>query len=159
MLPLNTILYPTDFSKCSDAAIPMARALARDRGAKLILLHVSPIEVIADGAYVAPMDPRVYKDALEELRQRLEGPDLKLAIEVDLRQGDAANEIVAAADDWRTDLIVMGTHGRGGLGRLLLGSVAEAVMRHAPCPVLTVKTPDTPARKAKTIEEEPAASP
>lgn len=157
MIALNTILYPTDFSKCSDAAIPLARSLARDRGAKLILLHVSPIEVVADGAYVAPMDPRVYQEALEELRGRLEGPDLKLAIETDQRQGDPATEILAAAESWRADLIVMGTHGRGGLGRLVLGSVAEAVMRHAPCPVLTVKTPHPNPKKARSFEDQAAA--
>ncbi|MFO0958057.1 MAG: universal stress protein [Isosphaeraceae bacterium] len=144
MMSFRSILYPTDFSACSEAAIPMARALAREQGAKLVLLHIAPIEIIPDGAYVVPMDLDAYREALDELRRRLEGPDMKLAIETDIRQGDAADEILKAADAWRSDLIVMGTHGRTGLGRLVLGSVAEAVMRHANCPVLTIKNPTQP---------------
>lgn len=141
MTPLQTILYPTDFSACSEAAIPMARALAKDQGARLVLLHVAPIEIIPDGAYVVPLDLGAYREAIDDLRRRLEGPDLKLSVEVDVRQGDAVDEVLKAADDWRANLIVMGTHGRTGLGRLVLGSVAEAVMRHAKCPVLTIKNP------------------
>lgn len=148
MLSFQTILYPTDFSSCSEAAVPLARALAREQGARLVLLHVVPIETVPEGASMVPMDLEAYHVALEELRRRLEGPDLKLAVETDVRQGDAQTEILQAADAWRADLIVMGTHGRTGLGRLLVGSVAEAVMRHAQCPVLTIKNPARPTPSA-----------
>lgn len=154
MTPLTKILHPTDFSECSNAALPLARSLARDHGAQLIVLHVAPLEIVPDGAYVVPMNPEVYKEALDELRGRLEGADLKATVETLLRQGNAADEILEAAKLRGVDLIVMGTHGRTGLGRLILGSVAEAVMRHATCPVLTVKMPHVPApTKAKVHEE------
>ena len=87
------------------------------------------------------MDLRFYQDALEEVRGRLDGPDLNNPVETRLRQGDAAEEILSSAEELGCDLIVMGTHGRSGLGRLLMGSVAESVLRKARCPVLTVKSP------------------
>jgi nucleotide-binding universal stress UspA family protein len=157
MTPLKMILLPTDFSECSNAALPLARSLARDHGAKLVLLHVAPIEVVPDGAYIVPMNPEVYRQALEELRTRVEGPDMKLGIDIELKQGDAAEEILASAAEHKADLIVIGTHGRSGLGRLILGSVAEAVMRRSTCPVLTVKPP-TPEVSTKPSPKSPDSS-
>jgi hypothetical protein len=86
-----------------------------------------------------PTDPRHFRDALDEVRRRAEGPVPGLDVEACLREGDPAEEVLRAADDVGCDLIVLGSHGRSGLGRLLCGSVAEAVMRRAPCPVLVVK--------------------
>jgi len=88
-----------------------------------------------------PMDPRFYQDALEEVRRRLNGSDLNYHVETRLRQGDSAEEILSLAAELGCDLIVMGTHGRSGLGRLLMGSVAELVLAEADCPVLVVKSP------------------
>jgi nucleotide-binding universal stress UspA family protein len=88
---------------------------------------------------VVPRDPAVYRQALDEMRGRHDGPDLKLPVESVVREGDAAAEILRAAEELRCDLIVMGTHGRTGLGRLLMGSVAEAVLRRAPCAVLAIR--------------------
>jgi len=147
MLQINTILHPTDFSERSQPALDVARAMARDHGARLVVVHVAPLGVTADGGLVVPVDPAYYRAELEEMCKKLEGPDLKQPVEARLRQGDAASETLQEAEDRGCSLIVMGSHGRTGLARLLMGSVAEAVMRRARCPVLVVKTPlaSTPA--------------
>jgi nucleotide-binding universal stress UspA family protein len=138
MIPLRVILHPTDFSTHSDYAFRLACSLARDHGARVIALHVMPHPMAYGeaGAYAAAEDQR--PALLADLRQ-LQARDNDPPVEHRLREGDAAGEIVRLAEETQCDLIVMGTHGRRGLGRLLLGSVAEDVMRHAPCPVLTVK--------------------
>jgi nucleotide-binding universal stress UspA family protein len=97
--------------------------------------------VSAEGFGVVPLDPSMYREELERMRKKAEGPGLKRPVESRFRQGDAAAEILAVAENLGCSLIVMGAHGRTGLARLLLGSVAESVMRRAPCPVLIVKTP------------------
>jgi nucleotide-binding universal stress UspA family protein len=147
-LPIRTILSPTDYSDRSEAALSVARTLARDEGARLIVLHVAPVEILLAGIAGVGMDPRLYRDGLEEVRGRLDGPDLAYPVESRLRRGDAAKEILGSAEELGCDLIVMGTHGRSGLGRLLIGSVAEAVLRGARCPVLTVKSPPPATRSA-----------
>jgi nucleotide-binding universal stress UspA family protein len=142
MLPIKIILHPTDFSEQSAHAFPLACALGRDYGARIVVAHVFTLQTrgsLANGP--ALIDPLV---AEAELRARLEGvrpSDPSIAVEHCLCVGDPAAEIVALAREAKADLIVMGTHGRAGVGRLLLGSVAEAVLRHAPCPVLTLKMP------------------
>jgi len=138
MIPLHVILHPTDFSTHSDYAFRLACSLARDHGARLIVLHVmvQPVAYGEAGAYAAIEDQ---KPALLADLRHLQAPDGNPAIEHRLMEGDPAAEIVCVATDTACDLIVMGTHGRRGIGRLLMGSVAENVMRHAPCPVLTVK--------------------
>ncbi len=141
MTAFETILYPTDFSDRAQVALPVARAMAKDQGARLILLFVEPIEVLHAGGIPVPMDPRVYHEAMADLRKEVEGPDLKHPVETRLERGDAASAICRVASELPAQLIVMGTHGRSGLGRLVMGSVAESVARHAPCPVLTVKGP------------------
>src|SRR5512135_2136276 len=141
MFPIRTILHPTDFSDRSEAALHVAHCLAREHGARLVLLHVAPEEVVGGGLPVVPVDPRFYRDSLNEVRSRAEGPDLKFPVATLLRHGDAAEEILDEAERLGCDLIVMGTHGRTGFARFLMGSVAEAVLRKAPCPVLTVKAP------------------
>jgi nucleotide-binding universal stress UspA family protein len=136
---IRVILHPTDFSDRSADALRVARTLARDHGARLVLLHVASNEITAEGMVIIPTDPAVYREALDEMRGRLGGPDLKFPVESAVREGDAAAEILRAAGEIPCDLIVMGTHGRRGLGRLLMGSVAEAVLRRALCPVLTIR--------------------
>jgi nucleotide-binding universal stress UspA family protein len=135
---IRVVLQPTDFSDASEAALRVARSLARDLGARLVILHVMPSDIVVSEA-VFPLDPTSYENALAAMRERLDGPDLKYPVEVRLRQGTAAHESLRLAKDVGCDLIVIGTHARTGLGRLLLGSVADAVLPRADCPVIVVK--------------------
>jgi len=140
MLTIHTILHPTDFSVRAQSALALACALARDHGARLIVLHVAPTPVgYAEG--MIPPDPEEYLEGLRQELQQLQVPDAGLQVERRLVEGDPVTEILRVAEDTGSELIVMGTHGRTGLARLLMGSVAELVMRRAPCPVLTVRVP------------------
>lgn len=136
MLPVRTILFATDFSPQSDRAYRFARALARDTGARLVAVHV-----IAPPPFVTYREVERATEAADGYRDELEARLRALSADCQLREGDPAAEILAAADEVGSDVIVMGTHGRTGMARVLLGSVAEAVLRRAPCPVLTVKEP------------------
>jgi nucleotide-binding universal stress UspA family protein len=140
--PIRSILVPHDFSDTARQALDYALDLADKLGAKVIILHA--YEVPTYGFPDAPgMTPEMVRQieraaaaALASVREKSRGRGVE--VETLLRQGSAATEIVAAAGDMRAGLVVMGTHGRRGLSRLLLGSVAEKVVRTAPCPVLTV---------------------
>ncbi|SRR5579885_2227834 len=139
MLPIRTILHPTDFSGPSAAALAVAVSLARDHGARLILLHVMGQPAILDGTGLVPFDPAMYRD---ELRDKLDQVALRapgIRVEKRLEQGHAANEVLRIAAETGCDVIVMGTHGWSGLRRLLMGSVAADVVQRATCPVLTVR--------------------
>jgi nucleotide-binding universal stress UspA family protein len=142
MLDIRTILHPTDFSDSSDHAFRLACALARDYDARLVVVHVGREPVLNPVEGVVPPEPERYRaELMEQLRRRrAEGLKVRTAHQL-VFGGDPAAEIVEQAQQTKSDLIVMGTHGRTGLGRLLLGSVTEQVVRRAPCPVLTVKTP------------------
>ena len=140
MLPINTILHPTDFSESAAYAARLACALARDYGARLIVLHVATPPV-AYGDAATPSEPTWSRAELHEQLQQVLPEDPLVRTEHRLAEGDAVAEILRAVRTLRCDLIVMGTHGRTGLGRLLMGSVAEEVLRQATCPVLTVKSP------------------
>jgi nucleotide-binding universal stress UspA family protein len=155
MLAIHTILHPTDFSDRSEFAFRLGCALARDYGARLVLLHVAhpPVVVYAEG--VVPPVPDDYMERLEEDLHRLQAPGPSVHVEHQLLEGDPVAEILAVAEKTSADLIVMGTHGRTGLGRLLMGSVAEQVVRKAPCPVLTVRTPFHEAVPAQQQLAEP----
>ena len=146
MLPIRKILHPTDFSDHSRAAFELACALARDYGADLMILHVNrPTAIYApDGIVVgAPVeDPLELRGQLAQIRPE----DPRVKFEHKLADGEPAEQIVKAAAGM--DLIVLGTHGTTGLARLLMGSVAETVLRKAPCPVLTVRTKPSEAAKA-----------
>jgi nucleotide-binding universal stress UspA family protein len=144
---MSRILVPVDFSSHAEAALRYAATLANRLGSSLELLHVvQPVmagagwnsEVSAAGrSSGAP-------DADEDARRRLEGMADGVAVPVTttIRTGPPAHTIVAFAESSGADLIVMGTRGRGGLAQVFMGSVAERVLRHAPCPVLTVRDPD-----------------
>lgn len=134
------ILHPTDFAANSEEALRVAHNLARDLGMRLVILHVAPFAAYLNEMLV-PMDPSVYDEALEEVRRRVDGADLKYPVEIRHSQGDPAEEILRVAVETNCNLIVMGTHGRTGLFRLLMGSVAEFVLPRAACPVLAVRTP------------------
>ena len=159
MTRFRTILHPTDFSPGSAAAFDYACDLARDYDALLVVLHAfGPIVPVgADGVIVAP--------DLDELRaiarKQLDGicpANPTVRVERAVREGPSTQVILEAAAEFRADLIVMGTHGRTGFRRLVLGSVTEEVLRKAPCPVLTVKAPAPAARPAAEADAKTAGA-
>jgi nucleotide-binding universal stress UspA family protein len=149
MLSIRTIIHPTDFSEHADYAFRLACALARDYDARLLVVHVAPVVVYGEG--LMPLGPDTLTDELRDCLHKVDDPAVK--IEHRMLEGGAASEILRLAQETDCDLIVMGTHGRSGIGRLLLGSVADLVMRKAPCPVLTVKTNPMAAGTASARED------
>ena len=135
----KTILFPTDFSPASDAAFGYAVSLARDSNSRLLILHVDNLQVAYTGADMYLPPSTVPSHEVEKQLRSVVPPDKCVACEHRLVIGTPAEEIVQIAADEDVELIVMGTHGRTGITRLLMGSVAEAVVRKAPCPVLTLK--------------------
>jgi universal stress protein A len=140
-MQLQKILFPTDFSSCGDEALELATAIARDTGAKLLIVHVEepPMAYGTGLMYAGPTEPT--QDQLVEMLHKVIPKDSEVPYEHRLLLGDPANEITALAESQSVDLIVIGTHGRSGLFRVLMGSVAESVVRHANCPVATFKHP------------------
>lgn len=146
MIQIRRILCPTDFSDASRRALEHAVALAHWYEAEVTVLHVQPLvpSVTVFPPMVSPLtlEPLPHERVIEELR-RFSTPAAAAGIrsEVAVRDGSASTEILEAARALPADLVVMGTHGRGGFERLVLGSVAEKVLRKACCPVLTVPPP------------------
>ncbi len=132
------ILFPTDFSSASNAALKYATALARDARATLLILHVQEAVSLAAGEMYLP-PTSVPNPALEQSLSTVVPEDPLIVHEHILAVGGAAEEILRIAKEQAVDLIVMGTHGRTGFVRFVMGSVAETVVRRAECPVLTVK--------------------
>jgi nucleotide-binding universal stress UspA family protein len=135
------------------AAFHVASALARDHRAGLTVLHVRDLPTVAFAEFGTVPPPSIPSrvEIMEKLHE-FEPPDDSVNVEYVVADGLAAEEIVRAAADRHCDLIVMATHGRSGLGRLMLGSVAEEVMRKAPCPVLTLKAPLEAAERLEAVE-------
>ncbi len=156
MVPIQTILCATDFSDGTTAALRAARGLARDHGSRLVVLYVAPNLFLPEGGMVAPLDLDADRAALEQVRGRLDGPDLKEPVVTLLAQGDPADEILHAADQVAADLVVVGSHGRGAIGRLLMGSVAEQVLRRSNRPVLIAKAPLPVPEPAQAPAVDPA---
>jgi universal stress protein A len=148
-MQIRSILLPTDFSECGNFALSYVTSLARTFGASIICVHV--IETIVPSVgYTGMTEPLPIADITEQLEDSAERELPKLAeceecagldIEELIVHGEAAPEIVRVAKERAVDLIVISSHGRTGLGRILFGSTAEAVVRHAGCPVLVVKPP------------------
>ncbi len=146
MITLKNILVGVDFSVPSDIAMRYGRGLAEAFDASLHLLHVME-DVVAHAwaaeVYVAALPglhEEMEKAARERLDQLLTAEETeKLRAKVSLRTGTAFVEIIGYAKSENVDLIVLGTHGRGAIAHMMLGSVAEKVVRKAPCPVLTVR--------------------
>jgi nucleotide-binding universal stress UspA family protein len=155
MLPIRKILHPTDFSDRADSAFQVACALARDHNAPLLVLHVQAPQIFASEGFTAA-PPSVVGNPARLLRS-VQAYDPAVKLEHKLVEGDPATEILRVARETGCDLIVMGTHGWTGLRRLLMGSVAEEVVRKAPCPVLTVKTPLPAAATPAAVPETEAA--
>lgn len=142
---IRTILLPTDFSECASHACEYAASLARAMKASVICVHV--IEpVVPAVSYTGMTEPMA--DLADELQNSATRELPKVAalsafaglnVEELITHGEPAAEIVRVANERRVDLIVIATHGRTGLQRMLFGSTAESVVRHAACPVLVVK--------------------
>ena len=137
MLPIHTILHPTDLSGEAAPALHLACALARAYGARLILLSVYPPPLNGAEAVDRTRPDGIADDLLAQLRRLDEGQAAR--VEYQGEEGRPADTVLAVAEDRHADLIVMGTHGRSGGRRALMGSVAEAVSRKATCPVMTVR--------------------
>jgi nucleotide-binding universal stress UspA family protein len=143
---IGRILVATDFSDASEAALALAEEMGRRFGAELALFHAQqvPSYLFPDG--IVPVPSSVLADLqasvvaeLERLAARARAHGVRAEVRHSI--GGAADEICRAAAEWPADLIVVGTHGRSGLRHVLLGSVADKVMRKAPCPVVTVHPP------------------
>ncbi len=140
---IRRILCPTDFSEGSDRALEQAIELARELGASVVVAHVFELAKLllpeSPGMLIDPIPP-----AIESARRDLNAlvarnADRGVAIEAALREGTPSSDLVAMADAAGADLIVMATHGRGGLARALLGSVADQIVRTSRVPVLLVR--------------------
>ncbi|HVQ76524.1 MAG TPA: universal stress protein [Candidatus Binatia bacterium] len=147
MPPIRRILHPTDFSRASGAAFARAIDMAKSNGAELIVLHVIvPVLAIPAEGYVSP---DLYQDLDASNRSAAQKQiDTQVArakkagvkkVSSLILEGTTAERIAQAAKSRRADLIVIGTHGRTGLARFFLGSVASRVVSMASCPVLTVR--------------------
>jgi nucleotide-binding universal stress UspA family protein len=139
MLHIDTILHPTDLSEPAGHALQLAHSLARDHGARLVLLNVVMPPMPVTEVYVPTGELDGLMDSQRRHIAELAHSILDVPVETHVVQGVAASAIVTVAEKCQADLIVMGTHGRSGLSRMVLGSVAESVMRQAHCPVMTVK--------------------
>jgi len=160
LLSVKNVLFATDFSPTSEAALPYAAAICRRFGSTLHNVHVlsdASLMLMTGGVDYVSMGT-IYEDAHAEARQRLD----QLSERVEgishhnyVRHGQVWKSLCGLIHENEVDLVVVGTHGRTGLGKLLLGSVAEDILRHSPCPVLTVgpkvfgraKLPDFTSRR------------
>jgi len=149
VITIRRILHPTDFSDSSRHALTYAISFAQEYGAELYLLHV--VEEVARAMYfdmlqtppLAEIMADIAAQANTALRELLpEECEGKLQVDYIVRTGAPFLEIVRCAEEIKADMIVCGTHGRTGLKHVLFGSVAERVVRKAPCPVLSVRHPE-----------------
>lgn len=150
MAGISKILVPVDFSNCSAAALEHALMLRDKLNCQVDVIHtfevptfIPPHVVVLMGEVDAPLSEHAERHAIEQLDDFMSrlgvGEDLGLSRRVLL--GPAALTILDVVEEEKHDLIVMGTHGRSGFARLVMGSTAEKVLRAAPCPVLTVRVP------------------
>jgi nucleotide-binding universal stress UspA family protein len=152
MIKIEKILVPTDFSKFSTHALNYAVVFARNFNARIILLHITSEKEMDAIRQVSPyLEPGKLEDLLREResddRKQLDAfipPEMKKGIEVEMvhKVGIPFVEIIKTAKEKAVDVIVIATHGRSGLSHILFGSVAEKVVRKAPCPVLSIRHPE-----------------
>lgn len=161
------LLVPHDFSPCAEHALRTAVELAKVHGSELTLVHVSelpanlPLGTLVtppSGAGTVRVDEYMTRGARQQL-DAIASPLRRagLAVSILAVTGDVAERILALATEVGADALVVGTHGRKGLSHLLLGSVAEKVVRGAPVPVICVRTPArdaTPTREESDVEDE-----
>ncbi|MDT5261701.1 MAG: hypothetical protein QOC61_705 [Acidobacteriota bacterium] len=148
---IDSILLPTDFSECARYAVPVAAEFARLLDARVVCLHVvepvvqsmgwTPLQ--AEPLPVVEVSEQLEESAARDLPEFSKSEEFKgLDVEDLIARGDPAAEIVRVAEERGIGLIIISSHGRAGLGRILFGSTAESVVRHARCPVLVVKPPE-----------------
>ena len=148
-MKIRSVLLPTDFSECAAHALPYAAHFTREQNAALICVHVIEPLVPAIGHSgmteplpTADLSEQMESTAARELPKLADTPECAgLEVREVIARGDAASEIVRVARENDVDLIVISSHGRTGINRLLFGSTAESVVRHAHCPVLVIKPP------------------
>lgn len=150
---IKKILVPTDFSACADQALQYALGLARTLGAEVQIVHCATTPDYQIPNLVSPAMSAAAANMVEQLRRLYEAAQQEMAELVARNQdkgvaisglnvdGPPDEGIVRQATSWGADVIIIGSHGRRGVSRVLLGSVAERVVRHAPCPVLVVHPP------------------
>jgi len=149
MKDIKKILVPVDFSKNCKIALDWAMSISENLGAQVILFHVleMPSDLKERANRHLALERNLKEKIVNEKAEKLqlfskEYDQVKITIVPEVSEGKPFIEIVTASKKHKTDLIVMGTHGRTGLQQMLIGSVAEKVVRNAHCPVLTVKHPD-----------------
>jgi universal stress protein A len=165
MLTFRRILVPVDFSPCSKAALQYAAQIAERLGATVEVLHVweppmylglGPGEVFLQvttdqGQSLSELvRTRAQKELDQLIAETQSGSSMNLSGRLEV--GNIGDTIVEAAKGGQYDLIVMGTHGRRGFSRALMGSIAEKVVRHAPCPVITYRVPGNAPEKQASVE-------
>jgi nucleotide-binding universal stress UspA family protein len=140
-MKFNTVLLPTDFSSHAEAACAVGLEMAARDQARVIALHVLPISDLVMGEYPIVMVDQLQADLQADAEKRMQTwvAAQKVAIESLVLWGNPAIDICRIAEEHHADLIVTSTHGRTGLAHLFMGSVAERVVRHAPCSVLVVR--------------------
>ncbi len=162
-MKIDRVLVPCDFSESSRTAFQFACGLAQGCGARLCLAHAYFVPLDLEAMSVVGMS-EVFERVEAEGRNRLaawarEAESIGLPCEIHARSGVPEQVILDLASEQRADLIVMGTSGRTGLAHLVLGSRAERVLRHAPCPVVTVSASCTLKDAAPTQPQEPVLLP
>ena len=146
-MQINTILVPYDFSEYATHALTWAVELARQYQAKVILFHAVPVfsrTGYPEGMFLLDLgkiETEAMADAEKRLREVVAAKGLTVLVETKAVIGDPMWEICQAAEREHADLVIMGSHGRTGLAHIVLGSVAERVVRHASCPVLVARKP------------------
>jgi nucleotide-binding universal stress UspA family protein len=139
-ISLKHILYATDFSRYSDAALPFALSLGRKYGSRIFAAHIISVSPFASTPQTQAVRA-IAAQAVREARETMEGVQARckeVPNEALIRKGHIWAELAKIVEEKEIDLVVCGTHGRTGVNKLLLGSVAEDIYRHASCPVLTV---------------------
>jgi len=144
---IKNVLYATDFSEAAEAAMPFAAQIAKSFGAKLFVVHAkTPENYALPATEVWPVAERMLEEKTTELKRTLYNRFPSVETEVLIGEGGVWGVIESAAKEKKADLIVVGTAGRRGIGKFILGSTAEEILRRATCPVLTVG-PHAPDQK------------
>ncbi|WP_040661975.1 universal stress protein [Nitrococcus mobilis] len=147
MVTIRRVLCPVDYSECSSEAMKYAAHIAAREGAKLYPIHVVDIRNFGHETPLGFEVPKPTPETIERIRKELqedlayERDGKKVEVEAIVVMGKPIEEILKAAKEKAVEMIVMGTHGRTGLQHVIIGSVAENVVRKATCPVLTVRSP------------------
>jgi nucleotide-binding universal stress UspA family protein len=152
----DLILVPVDLEPASMRALEVAKELAPRLGATVVALHVYTLPRFAYPGFTPVIPPALNEDITAAARKAIEAVGAAQGVQVLLSEGDAATEILAAIEEKRPRLVIMGTHGRHGLSRLMLGSVAEKVMRKSTVPVMTIRMPETEPAVAAPVQGQAA---